>query len=421
MWYPAGNPIVGGPLTMWPGMDEGEAHSRSNWPHERVNGALRVTVALAALPAPVGRTCRALPAPSLGGGLPVAPGDPAALAVRSALAADLVRLRQNEPAARRFDPEGVHQLRAAVRRLRSDLRTFRPLLDRDWAAEPAARLRDLADTLGAVRDLDVLQVRLERDAIDLPVGVLGPLRETFDRRRAEACAALASHLDSAAYRDLVAWLDQAARDPRLHPAADAPCRSTLPALAAAAWRKLRRAVRRLRRDAPEARFHRVRILAKRARYAAEAVAPSLAPASGSGRVAVCSPRRAIARRTRSAPGRRDGPDVDRAGRRRPLRGLRLPRRGSSVARPTATRREGGSQAVPRRLVEARPQEGPSLAAACRIVARRSGPGIVAIQRVLVTPTCWHIGRSGHVEHFGGAPPVQWNLPKGTSRSLISTQ
>jgi CHAD domain-containing protein len=46
------------------------------------------------------------------------------------------------------------------------------------------------------------------------------------------------------------------------------------------WRKLARRARSLRPGDPDEDFHRVRILAKRARYSAEAVASSLGPRAG---------------------------------------------------------------------------------------------------------------------------------------------
>jgi CHAD domain-containing protein len=51
----------------------------------------------------------------------------------------------------------------------------------------------------------------------------------------------------------------------------------LPPLAAAAWKRLAGRGRSLDADDPDDRFHQVRIRAKRSRYAAEAVAPALAP------------------------------------------------------------------------------------------------------------------------------------------------
>jgi len=57
------------------------------------------------------------------------------------------------------------------------------------------------------------------------------------------------------------------------PDADQPAGSVLPLLATGPWRRLRSAVRHLP-DAPaDMELHRIRILAKRARYAAEAVEP----------------------------------------------------------------------------------------------------------------------------------------------------
>ena len=51
-----------------------------------------------------------------------------------------------------------------------------------------------------------------------------------------------------------------------------PCREVLPKLVLRMWKKLRKAGRALQPDSAEADFHRVRILAKRARYSAETVA-----------------------------------------------------------------------------------------------------------------------------------------------------
>ena len=58
------------------------------------------------------------------------------------------------------DPEGVHQARVALRRLRSALGLFRdliPLADRAWLA---AETKALADTLGPARDWDVFLAEL---------------------------------------------------------------------------------------------------------------------------------------------------------------------------------------------------------------------------------------------------------------------
>jgi inorganic triphosphatase YgiF len=77
-------------------------------------------------------------------------------------AADLIRAGLIEAAARLVDhlatvvldedTEGVHQARVGIRRLRSDLRTVRPLLDAAAVRALRQELKWLADELGEVRD-----------------------------------------------------------------------------------------------------------------------------------------------------------------------------------------------------------------------------------------------------------------------------
>jgi inorganic triphosphatase YgiF len=81
--------------------------------------------------------------------------------IQSAFASSVARLLLQLPAARLgTDPEGVHQARVACRRMRSDLKTFGPLLDAAWSEGVRAELGWLIDELGAVRDSDVLGARL---------------------------------------------------------------------------------------------------------------------------------------------------------------------------------------------------------------------------------------------------------------------
>jgi CHAD domain-containing protein len=84
---------------------------------------------------------------------------------------------------------------------------------------------------------------------------------------------LLADLDSTRYVDLLERLVAAAHVPSALPEADQPAATVLPALATAPWRRLRSGVRNLPDPPADADLHRVRILAKRARYAAEAVAP----------------------------------------------------------------------------------------------------------------------------------------------------
>jgi len=74
----------------------------------------------------------------------------------------LTHLLSNEQAALAGEPEGIHQMRVAVRRLRSALLALkRPLQKKHyrWASE---QLRWLAQTLAPVRNLDVFAASLVR-------------------------------------------------------------------------------------------------------------------------------------------------------------------------------------------------------------------------------------------------------------------
>ena len=62
------------------------------------------------------------------------------------------------------EPEHVHQFRVATRRLRSDLGSLEPLLDRHWTAFIRDELRWLGGEVGRARDADVLVERLRAQA-----------------------------------------------------------------------------------------------------------------------------------------------------------------------------------------------------------------------------------------------------------------
>ena len=77
----------------------------------------------------------------------------------------------------------------------------------------------------------------------------------------------------------MAGLADAAAAPRLTVDAQEPAAEVLPGRVRRASRRLARAVKGLEPDGPAAEWHRVRILAKRARYAAEATAEVLGAAA----------------------------------------------------------------------------------------------------------------------------------------------
>ncbi|MER5958940.1 CYTH and CHAD domain-containing protein [Streptomyces sp. NPDC001893] len=81
-----------------------------------------------------------------------------------------------DPAVRRDRPDSVHRMRVACRRLRSCLRLYRSVLDREVTDAIRGDLKWLAGELGAERDQEVLMKRLTRGVKALPKElVLGPV------------------------------------------------------------------------------------------------------------------------------------------------------------------------------------------------------------------------------------------------------
>ena len=193
--------------------------------------------------------------------------DPAGAAVRAAIARGVERIMLNDPRMRLGEVEPLHQMRVGTRRLRSDLRTFRPLIDREWSDGLREELRWLGGVLGDVRDLDVLIERLHDEA-----GDSSPIwRALFERARGAARGRARTRswtaLRSARYLELLDRLVEAAEAPALTPAARS--RSARGAAAARAPGVEEARARRPRSSTPGARtqdYHRVRVLTKRARY-----------------------------------------------------------------------------------------------------------------------------------------------------------
>ena len=165
------------------------------------------------------------------------------------------------------DPEALHKLRVAVRRLRTVLRVCRPVLDRTWARALRVELRWLARSLADARDLDVLLVHLHEQSESFAArdqSALADLIGAVERQREDAHAQLIEALDSDRYRALLGELTLAATAPRM-----AGRRRSLRKLARREFRQLRRAVDALGAEPTDERLHKARVQAKRARYAAE--------------------------------------------------------------------------------------------------------------------------------------------------------
>lgn len=173
------------------------------------------------------------------------------------------------------DPEFIHQMRVATRRLRAAMRLFAPRLPPGLAEELLPPLRQLMDRLGRARDLDVLLSEIAMPVMhalpDEPrLAVL--VGAVTDRQHA-AREAAARHLGSAAYGRLMLLATAALHRP---PFAEPAAEETVAAFASDRLRRLRKKVRVLAEAASTddpASLHRLRIGVKRLRYALEFFAP----------------------------------------------------------------------------------------------------------------------------------------------------
>ena len=166
--------------------------------------------------------------------------------------------------------DALHDARVAVRRLRSYLRTFLPILDPVWADALRERLSWLNERFAEARDLDVLVETLERhnsenESEALPEGLLDRLRREREQRHASVKAALRDPR----YLTLLEEIVAAARQPQLSALGHEPARKSMRKLLAAVWKRACKPVRKSGRTPTDAQLHEIRIKTKHVRYAAE--------------------------------------------------------------------------------------------------------------------------------------------------------
>ena len=192
------------------------------------------------------------------------------------------QVRHADQMVRADDPEGVHDLRVALRRTRSLFRTFGPLLDDDASETErlGAELRWAGGELGTARDLEVVHARLlaagtSGDAEPLPDALTGWL----EQHRADAGAVARRQkehlLGSDRYARMLAALDTLAG----RVSWKSVTRSDVRRLLRREWRRVRRRAEAADRsrggESTELALHDVRKAAKRTRYAAETLTPVL--------------------------------------------------------------------------------------------------------------------------------------------------
>jgi triphosphatase len=190
----------------------------------------------------------------------------------------LTHLLNNDQASRQGDPEGVHQMRVALRRLRVALSLFKDLIpdaQRVWAT---TEIKWLAGVLGAARNWDVFGGLVEpvAKAFDAEADVAA-LAARIAAEKQSAYAALRGELQSSRYAaiplELVGWIEtrawrrQAVSETSIQLLA--PVGELADELLEKRYRKVRKLAKRFAELTPDER-HQLRIALKKLRYAADA-------------------------------------------------------------------------------------------------------------------------------------------------------
>ncbi|WP_304454922.1 CYTH and CHAD domain-containing protein [Nocardiopsis sp. YSL2] len=211
-------------------------------------------------------------------------GDTAGDVVRAYLWDQVEHLLVHDPPVRLDEPDAVHQMRVATRRIRAVLQVFPTVLRRDATRPLADELRRLSGVLGLARDLEVLRERCESWLAELPERTAGHRLSgawlgAIDDHRAVETRRIADELAGARYLALLDALDDLRAEPPLTGQAGREARTVLADDLTRACHRLAdahdHATAARGAGARVTAWHEVRKAAKRTRYAATLAAPVL--------------------------------------------------------------------------------------------------------------------------------------------------
>ncbi len=219
---------------------------------------------------------------------PLRADEPMSEAGRKTMYTHFLRMLANEAGTRLGeDIEALHDMRVATRRMRAAYRVFAAYFDPKVIKPFNKSLRKTGQTLGAVRDLDVLLERAEAYRDTLPseqADALAPLLDDWRARRAAARRDLLDYLDGPAYRRFVtefqAFLSTPGAGARtIPPGEPVPYQvcHVAPRLIMERYEQVRAYEPVLKDGAPLTTYHMLRIDCKRLRYALEFFRTVLGP------------------------------------------------------------------------------------------------------------------------------------------------
>ncbi len=257
---------------------EGEALERAAPFVERLVGACHLAPAeVSKFEAGLAASGRQPPEPPVLGSTDITDRMPATQVAYAVMRRHYAAFLEQECATRLgHQSEALHQMRVAARRLRAAISAFRPFLPSRFERY-RVELDWLAGILGEVRDLDVQLEELAhwRDDPGHSSVDLESIAQLLGARRRRARRRLLAVLDSRRYRLFAARFGIALRrgPPRRGGLDRSPILAAAPDLLERRHRALRKAARGVTPESPPAAYHRLRIEAKKLRYALEFVGP----------------------------------------------------------------------------------------------------------------------------------------------------
>jgi CHAD domain-containing protein len=160
-----------------------------------------------------------------------------------------------------------------MRRIRSNLRTFRLLLDPAWGTALRAELAWYGTELGRSRDLELLAgVIHDRGHAVLEPDEVARLLAVVDWHRGEVADAIAGDLVGPRRARLTEQMAVLWDGPAFKPKAARPAAEVLTPMLHRSWRDLRGAGRSARKDPTDSHLHQLRIRLKDLRYGCETLA-----------------------------------------------------------------------------------------------------------------------------------------------------
>src|SRR5262249_46392297 len=206
------------------------------------------------------------------------PDTSAGSAFQTIATASLHQLASNQTLMLDGDPEALHQMRVALRRLRAAISLFSDMLHDPQTHALKAEFKWITGELGPARELDVFLKRVvapNADRNPRGPGVIVLVRE-LQQQREDAFSRASAAVDSPRFRNLVldtaAWIESGdwTRNPDKRPGAvrDGPIADAAAEQLRRRWNAILQRGERLDTLDPQRR-HKLRIQVKKLRYAAE--------------------------------------------------------------------------------------------------------------------------------------------------------